>query len=112
MCQDGLFAPYICAGRGLALVTVRRGAYPGSEGGVAVPRVFHLLRSRPIENCNGHLKDLFGCGDRVPTRGLVRTRRFLLGAVLVYQLTLLHRHERGVPLDALRVGLKPALLAA
>ena len=40
------------------------------------------------------------------------TRRFALVAVLVYQLTLLHRHERGLPLDTLRVGLKPYLLAA
>jgi hypothetical protein len=101
-----------CDGRRLHLVTARRGAYPHRDAGVEVRRVFHRLRSRAIENCNGHLKDLFGCGDRVPTRGLVRTRRFLLGAVLVYQLVLLHRHQRGLPLDALRVGLKPYLLAA
>ena len=39
-------------------------------------------------------------------------RHFVLVAVLVYQFTLLHRHERGLPLDTLRVGLKPYLLAA
>jgi hypothetical protein len=39
----------------------------------------------------------------------VATRRFALGAVLVYQLTLLHRAAAGADL---RVGLKPFLQAA
>jgi hypothetical protein len=45
----------------------------------------------------------------VPTRGLVPTQRFALGAVLVYQLTLLLRAEAGADLG---VGLKPFLQAA
>jgi len=74
-----------------------------------VRRVFHRLRSRAVENWNGQFKAIFECGDRVPTRGLVATRRFVLGAVLVYQLLLLHRLARGADL---RVGLKPCLRAA
>lgn len=45
----------------------------------------------------------------VPTRGLVPTQRFVLGAVLVYQLALWYRLEHGLDL---RVGLKPFLQAA
>jgi hypothetical protein len=39
----------------------------------------------------------------------MRTRRFALGAVFVYHLTLLHRSHHG---DDLRVGLKAFLKAA
>jgi hypothetical protein len=45
----------------------------------------------------------------VPTRGLLATRRYVLGAVFVYQLTVLHRSEHG---GDLRVGLKAFLQAA
>jgi len=45
----------------------------------------------------------------VPTCGRRATRRFVLGAVLVYQLTLLRRFEHG---HDLRVGLKACLKAA
>ena len=45
----------------------------------------------------------------MPTRGLLATRRCLLGAVFVYQLTLLYRFEHG---GDLRVGLKAFLKAA
>ena len=45
----------------------------------------------------------------MPTRGLVATRRFVLGAVFVYQLVLLHRLALGADL---RTGLKPCLRAA
>ena len=98
-----------CAARDLDLVTSRRGRYPHRDGGVEVRRVFHQLRSRAIENFNGQFKGIFDCGGQVPTRGLVPTRRFVLGAILVYQLTLLYRHEHGLDL---RVGLKPFLKAA
>ena len=98
-----------CAARALDLVTSRRGRYPHRDGGVAVRRVFHQLRSRAIENFNGRFKGIFDCGGQVPTRGLVATRRFILGAIFVYQLTLLYRHEHGLDL---RVGLKPFLKAA
>jgi hypothetical protein len=98
-----------CAGEGRELVTSRRGRYPHAAGGVEVRRIFHALRSRAIENFNGQFKAIFDCGGQAPTRGLVATRRHVLGAVLAYQLTLLHRHEHGLDL---RVGLKPFLKAA
>ena len=98
-----------CAAAGRELVATRRGPYPHTDGGVEVRRLFHQLRSRAIENFNGQFKGIFDCGGQVPTRGLVATRRYVLGAVLVYQLTLLHRHEHRLDL---RVGLKPFLRAA
>jgi hypothetical protein len=98
-----------CAADGRELVTSRRGRYPHTDGGTEVRRVFHALRSKAIENFNGQFKAIFDCGGQVPTRGLTATRRYVLGAVFVYQLTLLSRHELG---QDLRVGLKPFLKAA
>jgi hypothetical protein len=98
-----------CATDGRVLVTTKRGTYPHTDDGVEVRRVFHELRSRALENFNSQFKSIFGCLGQVPTRGLVATQRFALGAVLVYQLTLLLRHEAGADL---RVGLKPFLQAA
>jgi len=98
-----------CAADERELVATRRGPYPHTDGGVEVRRIFHALRSRAIETFNGQFKGIFDCGGQVPTRGLVATRRYVLGAVLVYQLTLLYRHEHGADL---RVGLKPFLKAA
>jgi len=98
-----------CARRGRILVASRHGAYPHHDAGVEVRRVFHKLRSLAIENFNEHFKTIFGGHAQVPVRRLQPTRRFALGAVLVYQLTLLHRFEHGQPL---RVGLKSCLLAA
>lgn len=46
-----------------------------------------------MENFNGQFKAIFDCQAQVPTRGLPPTSRFVLGAVFVYQLTLLHRYE-------------------
>jgi hypothetical protein len=85
------------------------GGYPHTGDGVAVRRVFHRLRSTAIENFNEQFKGIFDAHGAVPTRGLVATQRFALGAVLVYQLLLWQRHEHGLDL---RVGLKPALKAA
>jgi hypothetical protein len=98
-----------CAGAGRLLVATRRGRYPHTDDGVEVRRVFHQLRSHAIENFNGHFKGIFDVHGSVPTRGLVRTRRFALGAVFVYQLTLLYRFEHH---QDLRVGLKAFLKAA
>ena len=98
-----------CFGAGRLLVATRRGAYPHTDDGVEVRRVFHKLRSLAIENFNGQFKGIFDVHGSVPTRGLLRTRRFALGAVLVYQLALLHRYQSG---GALRQGLKPFLCAA
>jgi hypothetical protein len=98
-----------CAAAGRCLVTTRRGRYPHTDDGVEVRRIFHELRSRAIENFNGQFKGIFDCLGPVPTRGLARTRRFALGAVFVYQLTLLHRFQHG---GDLRVGLTAFLKAA
>ncbi len=98
-----------CARAGRCLVTTRRGRYPHTDDGVEVRRIFHELGSRAIENFNGQFKGIFDCLGPVPTRGLMRTRRFALGAVFVYQLTLLHRFEHR---QDLRAGLKAFLKAA
>jgi hypothetical protein len=97
------------AGAGLTLVTPRRGPSPPAVGGVEVRRVFPQLRSHAIEHSNGQLSGIFDHGDRVPTRGLVATRRFVLGAVPVDQLVFLHRLARGAHR---RVGLKACPRAA
>jgi len=98
-----------CAARGRTLVASRRGRYPHTDDGVEVRRLFHALRSRAIENFNGQVKAIFDVAGAVPTRGARDTRRFVLGAVLVYQLALLHCHAAA---RDLRVGLKPLLKAA
>jgi hypothetical protein len=98
-----------CFGAGRLLVATRRGAYPHTDDGVEVRRVFHKLRSLAIENFNGQFKGIFDAHGSVPTRGLARTQRFALGAVFLYQLTLLYRLEHH---QDLRVGLKAFLKAA
>lgn len=96
--------------RGQVIVASRRGGTrPRTDDGAAVRSLFHALRSHAIENFNGQFKAIFDISRPVPTRGLRATRRLLLGAVLVYQLAVLHRHQVGEPL---RVGLKPFLQAA
>ena len=98
-----------CAAANRLLVATRRGAYPHTDDGVEVRRVFHQLRSHAIENFNGQFKGIFDAYGSVPTRGLIRTRRFALGAVFLYQLTLLYRFEHQ---QDLRSGLKTFLKAA
>ncbi len=91
------------------LVTSKRGAYPHTDCGVEVRRIFHKLRTLANENFNEHFKSVFEVHEQVPTKGRVNTARFALGAVFVYQLALLHRHEQN--LEGNR-GLKPFLRAA
>jgi hypothetical protein len=103
-----------CDRTGRLLVATRRGRYPHTDAGVEVRRVFHQLRSVAIENFNGQFKGIFDAHGPVPTRGLVRTRRFALGAVFLYavflyQVTLLYRFKHQ---QDLRVGLKAFLKAA
>jgi hypothetical protein len=98
-----------CAAADRVLVATRRGRYPHTDDGVEVRRVFHTLRSLAIENFNGQFKGIFDVHGSVPTRGLARTRRFALGAVFLYQLTLLYRFQHQ---QDLRVGLKAFLKAA
>jgi hypothetical protein len=98
-----------CAAADRVLVTPKRGPYPHTDDGVEVRRMFHELRTRAMETFTGQFKDISDCVGQVPTRGLLATRRYVLGAVFVYQLTLLHRFETGCDL---RVGIKPFLQAA
>ena len=98
-----------CADSGQMVVATQRGPYPHTDAGVEVRRILHELRSRAIENLNEQFKGIFDVHGQVPTKGWVNTRRFALGAVFVYQLTLWYRHEHGLDL---RVGLKPFLKAA
>lgn len=98
-----------CEAADRLLVTTKRGRYPHTDDGVEVRRLFHKLRSLANENFNAQFKSIFDCQGQVPTRGLVATRRYVLGAVFVYQLVLLHRFEAGADL---RIGLKPFIQAA
>jgi hypothetical protein len=98
-----------CAAEERTLVTPHRGRYPHTDDGVEVRRLFHQLRSLAIENFNEQFKGIFDAHGQVPTKGLINTRRFALGAIFVYQLALQHRFEQS---QDLRVGLKPLLKAA
>lgn len=99
-----------CLEEGRFMVSPKRGTYPHTDPGAEVRRIFHLLRHRAIENLNGHFKALFDAHGSVPTKGQADTARFALGAVFVYQLALLHRHnERRSEANA---GLKAFLRAA
>ncbi len=99
----------LCEKTDRLLVTTTRGAYPHRDPGVEIRRHFHTLRSRTNENFNAQFKSIFACEGQVPTKGLIATRRYVLGAVFVYQLVLLHRFQTNADL---RVGLKPLLQAA
>jgi hypothetical protein len=98
-----------CARSSCLMITPLRGAYPHTDDGVEVRRILHKTRSITIEHCNEQFKGSCEGHGQVPTRGLVATRRFALGAICVYQLALLQRHDIGA---ALRVGLKAFLRAA
>ena len=91
------------------LVASEYGSYPHRDDGVEVRRLFHKLRSVTIENFNEQFKGIFDVHGAIPTKGLRATRRFALGAILVYQLALFQRAEEGLDL---RVGLKSFLKAA
>lgn len=91
------------------LVVPQHGPYPHTDMGKEVRRIFHKLRSTAIENFNEQFKGIFDGHGQVPTKGLVNTQRFALGAIFVYQLALLYRFEHGLDL---RVGLKAFLKAA
>jgi len=99
----------VCEERDYLLVTSQYGPYPHTDPGVEVRRIFHKLRSLAIENFNEHFKGIFDGHGQVPTKGLVNTRRFALGAIFVYQLALLYRFQNGLDLN---VGLKAFLKAA
>ena len=83
--------------------------HPHTDAGVEVRRILHRLRHVAIENLNEHFKALFEAHGPVPTRGRLDTARFALGAVFVYQLALLYRHEQD---SGANRGLKAFLRAA
>ena len=92
-----------------SLVVPQYGPYPHTDDGKMVRRVFHKLRHTAIENFNEQFKGIFDGHGQVPTKGLVNTQRFALGAIFVYQIALLYRFKHSLPL---RVGLKAFLKAA
>jgi hypothetical protein len=98
-----------CLRSGRFLVAGGRGPYPHTDAGVGVRRVFHRLRHVAIENFNEHFKAIFDAHGPVPTKGEANTARFASGAVFVYQLALLYRHEHDLGAN---VGLKAFLRAA
>jgi Transposase DDE domain len=99
----------LCTQRGCVLITPTGGPYPHTDAGVEVRRILHKTRSITIENFNEQFKGIFDGHRQVPTRGTVSTQRFALGAIFVYQLSLLHRYHQRADL---RVGLKAFLRAA
>jgi hypothetical protein len=98
-----------CGHQGRTLLASRWTPAPPDDPGKPVRAVFHALRHRTSETFNELVKDLFGLHGAVPTTGLVNTRRYVLGAIFVYQLTLWYRFEHELPLN---VGLKAFLRAA
>ena len=68
------------------LVATQRGKYLHTDEGVRVRWVFHQLRSHARENVNKQFKAIFDCSRSVPTKALLATQRYVLGAVLVHQL--------------------------
>jgi hypothetical protein len=98
----------VCEQTGRLLVTTQYGPYPHTDPGAEVRRIFHKLRSLAIENFNEHFKGIFDGHGQVPTKGLLNTQRFALGAIFVYQLALLYRFQHGLDLN---IGLKAFIKA-
>ena len=99
----------LCAQNRCWVITPTGGPYPHTDDGVEVRRMLHKTRSLAIENFNEQFKGIFEAHQQVPTKGLVATRRFALGAIFLYQLALLYRFQHGLEL---RVGLKAFIRAA
>ena len=97
-----------CERDGRVLVARRRGKKAPNKG-TPVRRVFHALRSPAIEDWHSQFRHIFDLSSQLPTRGLVATQRFVLGAVFTYQLVLLDRFLAG---RSVRAGLQAALQAA
>lgn len=99
----------ICQEMGWSLITPRPGAYPHTDSGVGLRRIFHKLRSQSIEPFNGLFKSIFDWRSRLPFKGLQLSKLFALGAVFLYQLVLLYQFKLNLTLG---VGIKPLLRAA
>jgi len=98
-----------CAEHGRTLIASHRGKHPRTDPGKDVRRIFHTLRGIAMENFNSLYKAINDARRPLPTRGLINTQRFALGAVLVYQLALLHRFHCGEPHQQ---GIKALIRAA
>src|SRR5262249_18708773 len=96
----------VCDQTGRILITPHYGPYPHTDDGVEVRCMLHQLRSANLETFNELFKGIFDVHGSVPTKGLRATRRFALGALFVYQLSLLARSAAGL---TLRTGLKAFL---
>jgi hypothetical protein len=90
-------------------ITPQPGPYPHKDPAVEYRRALHKQRSRSIEPFNGLFKSVFELGSQVPVRGLVPTRRLVLGAVFLYQIILAYQYDNGLPIGK---GIKPLLRAA
>ncbi|HEU0013654.1 MAG TPA: transposase [Longimicrobium sp.] len=99
----------LCAAQGCMLIASQKGKQPRTDDGKDVRRMFHALRGIAMENFNSLFKAINDARRSSPTRGLVNTQRFALGAVLVYQLALLHRYHSG---ELHQRGIKAMLRAA
>lgn len=99
----------LCEQNDCSLVTTQYGHYPHTDDGAPVRQVFHKLRSLAIENFNEQFKGIFDAHGQVPTKGLVNTQRFALGAIFLYQIVLLYRFQHDLEL---RIGLKAFIKAA
>ena len=91
------------------LVATRRGAYPHTDDGVEVRRIFHKLRSQAIEPFNGLFKRVFEWRTQMPVKGLRRSQLLALGAIFLYQLVLLYQHQNHLSVGK---GIKALLRAA
>ena len=98
-----------CQNFARSLITPLPGAYPHTDEGVGLRRLFHKLRSQSIEPFNGLFKSIFDWRSRLPFKGLSRTKLFSLGAIFLYQLVLLFQFKQNFTLG---VGIKPLLRAA
>jgi len=99
----------LCALAGRTLIASHRPGSPRNRAGSEVRKVFHGLRGIAIENFNSLFKSTFDVRRPLPTRGLLNTQRFALGAVLVFQLALLYRFHSG---ELHQQGIKALLRAA
>jgi hypothetical protein len=98
-----------CHRRGGELIAMPRGPYPHREAGVEVRKGFHQPRSQALESFNDLSNHVFAWRVKMPVKGLQRSQRLALGAVVVDQLVLCYPHEQHLPLGK---GLKSFLRAA
>jgi hypothetical protein len=98
-----------CNQAGRHLVAGSRSKRPRTDDGAIVRQMLHSIRHHSIENFNGLFKNIFDFRRPVTTRGLANTARLALGALLLYQLALLHRYQTG---DLNQIGIKAFLRSA